>query len=149
MSLKARGLAQHGGLRGWLEESDPAGVILHVVDGPYRLPFPYRTGCPDRSCPAARDEFPSAVTVYSKCTQPSVMSYVTKKGMAWYYSIPMPSLWARLRIALFQPAYCTIKLREDDQHRIYSAQIDERKCTTVLHDTEKNLWPDYSSVFLL
>jgi hypothetical protein len=39
---KARWLAQHGGPPGWLEESDPAGVIL-----------PYRTGCPDRTCPAA------------------------------------------------------------------------------------------------
>jgi hypothetical protein len=27
------------------------GVILYVMDGPYRLPFPYRTGCPDKSCP--------------------------------------------------------------------------------------------------
>jgi hypothetical protein len=42
--MKARGLAQHGGPPGWLEESDPAGVILYVMDGPYRLPFPYRTG---------------------------------------------------------------------------------------------------------
>ncbi len=38
---------------GWLEESDPADVILYVMDGPYRLSFPCRTGCPDRSCPAA------------------------------------------------------------------------------------------------
>jgi hypothetical protein len=36
---KARGLAQHG----WLEESYSAGVILYVMDGRYRLPFPYRT----------------------------------------------------------------------------------------------------------
>ncbi len=53
MRPKARGLAQHGGLAGWLKESDPAGVILYVMDGPYRLPFTYRTGCPDKSCPAA------------------------------------------------------------------------------------------------
>ncbi len=46
-------LAQHGGPPGWLEESGPAGVFLYVMDGPYRLPFPYRTGCPDMSCPAA------------------------------------------------------------------------------------------------
>ncbi len=42
-----RGLAQHGtvgGPPGWLEESDPAGVILYVMDGPYRLTFPYCTG---------------------------------------------------------------------------------------------------------
>ncbi len=42
MKPKARGLAQHGSLFGWLEESDPAGVILHVMGGP----FSYRTGCP-------------------------------------------------------------------------------------------------------
>jgi hypothetical protein len=38
---KARRLVQHGGPPGWLEESDPAGVILYVMDGPHRLPFPY------------------------------------------------------------------------------------------------------------
>jgi hypothetical protein len=47
MRPKARGLAQHGGPPGWLEESDPAGVILYVMDCmavpsafsvPYRLP---------------------------------------------------------------------------------------------------------------
>jgi hypothetical protein len=53
MRPKARGLVQHGGLPGWQEESDPAGVILYVMDGPYCLPFPYRTGTPDRSCTAA------------------------------------------------------------------------------------------------
>ncbi len=49
---KARGLAQNGGLPGWLEDSDPAGVILYVMDGPYCLPFLNRTSCPDRSCSA-------------------------------------------------------------------------------------------------
>ncbi len=44
MSLKTRGLAQHGGPPGWLEESDPAGVILYMMDEPYRLPFQYHTG---------------------------------------------------------------------------------------------------------
>jgi hypothetical protein len=39
MRPKARGLAQHGGPPGSLEESDPAGVILYVMDVPYRLPF--------------------------------------------------------------------------------------------------------------
>jgi hypothetical protein len=33
MRPKARGLAHHGGPPGWLEESDPAGVILYVMDG--------------------------------------------------------------------------------------------------------------------
>jgi hypothetical protein len=50
MRPKARGLAQHGGPPGWLEESDPAGVILYVMDGPQSLSFPYCTGCPDKSC---------------------------------------------------------------------------------------------------
>ncbi len=45
MRPKARGLAQHGGPPGWLEESDKASVILYVMDGPYHLPFPYRIGC--------------------------------------------------------------------------------------------------------
>jgi hypothetical protein len=40
MRPKARGLAQHGGPPGRLEESGPAGVILYVMDGPYRPPFP-------------------------------------------------------------------------------------------------------------
>ncbi len=48
-----RGLAQHGGPPGWLEESDPTGVILYVMDGPYRLSLQYRTGCPNRNCPDA------------------------------------------------------------------------------------------------
>ncbi len=33
MRLKARGVAQHGGPPGWLEESNPAGVIFYVTDG--------------------------------------------------------------------------------------------------------------------
>jgi hypothetical protein len=53
MMPKARGVVRHGGLPGWLEESDLAGVILYVLDGPHRLPFPYCTCCPDRDCTAA------------------------------------------------------------------------------------------------
>ncbi len=34
MRPKARGLALHGCPPGWLEESDPAGVVLYVTDGP-------------------------------------------------------------------------------------------------------------------
>jgi hypothetical protein len=33
MRPKARGLVQHGGSPGWLEESDPAGVIKYVMEG--------------------------------------------------------------------------------------------------------------------
>ncbi len=55
MRPKARGLTQHGGPPGWLKESDPAGVILYVMDvkGINGLPYPYRTGRSDRSCLAA------------------------------------------------------------------------------------------------
>ncbi len=35
MRPKARGLAQHSGPPGWLEESDPAGVLLYMMNGPY------------------------------------------------------------------------------------------------------------------
>jgi hypothetical protein len=42
MRPKSRELAQHGGPPGWLEECELAGVILYVMNGPYRLPFPYR-----------------------------------------------------------------------------------------------------------
>jgi hypothetical protein len=34
MRPKARGMAQHGGSLGWLVESDQAGMILYVMDGP-------------------------------------------------------------------------------------------------------------------
>ncbi len=53
MRPKARGLAQNGGPSGCPEESDPADVILYVMDGPYRLPFPCRAGCSDKSCPGS------------------------------------------------------------------------------------------------
>ncbi len=61
MRPKAREVAQHGGPPGWLEESDPAGVILYMMDGLYLLPF--------RTIPVALRgllscelmEFPSAV----------------------------------------------------------------------------------------
>jgi hypothetical protein len=74
MRPKARGMSQHGGPPGWMEESDPAGVILYVVDGTLRLPLPYRTGCPERSCLAAC-WWNFQLLLYSKWTQPSVMSY--------------------------------------------------------------------------
>jgi hypothetical protein len=40
MRRKVRELALHD----WLEESDSAGVTFYMMDGPYRLPFLYRTG---------------------------------------------------------------------------------------------------------
>ncbi len=104
MRPKAKRLAQHGGPPGWLEESYPAGVILYVMDGPYRLPFPHRTGCPDRSFPAASNhaimEFPDV-----QYTLHNHSSWATsrKEGMAWYsqmawvyfLSVPTPHIVLR------------------------------------------------------
>ncbi len=39
MRLKARGLVQHGGPPGWVENSDLASVIAYVMDGPHRCLF--------------------------------------------------------------------------------------------------------------
>jgi hypothetical protein len=50
----ARGLAQHGGPPGWLEESDPAGCHLYVMDGP---------------------SMPPSLTDHTTCT---VISYITE-----------------------------------------------------------------------
>jgi hypothetical protein len=38
----------------WLGESDPAGVICTVMDGPYILSCRIVPVAPDRSCPAAQ-----------------------------------------------------------------------------------------------
>jgi hypothetical protein len=71
--LGYRGLAQHGGQTGWGAESDPAGVILYVIDRPYRLPFsvPYRLPCKELpSCKLMKFQ----LLLYSKCTQLSALS---------------------------------------------------------------------------
>ncbi len=76
MSTKARVLAQPGQPPGWLEESDPAGVNLYLMDG--------RTACHFRTVPVAltgaaqlrAENF--QLLLNSKCTQPSVMSCVTQ-----------------------------------------------------------------------
>ncbi len=88
MRPNARELVQRGGPPGW-GDSGPAGVILYVMDGPYRLPFPYLTDCPDRSCPAA-SRWNFQLLLYSKCTQPSVISYHTRK--AWPGTLVDPCL---------------------------------------------------------
>ncbi len=64
MRPKSSGLAQHGGPPSWLEESDPAGVILYVMDGSYSLPFPYRTGCPEK-CADGNSSCCSIVNVHN------------------------------------------------------------------------------------
>ncbi len=91
MRSKARGLAQHGDPPGWLKESDPAaGVILHVMDGTYRLPFPYSVPVALTGAAQLRDDRISSccyiVNVHT--AQPSIMSYITSRneGMAWYSS---------------------------------------------------------------
>ncbi len=99
MRPKARGLAHHGGPSGWLEESDPARVILYLMNGPYRPHFPYltaRLSVPYRlpwqellSCDLM--EFTAAVIVNVR-NHPS-WATSRKQGMAWYSSRPMPSLW--------------------------------------------------------
>ncbi len=93
MTLKARGLAQHGGPSGWLQESDQTNVFRHVMDGPHRLPFPYRTGCPDRSCTAA-SWWNFQLLLYCKCTVNNHPSWATsrKEGMACNTTVVDPCL---------------------------------------------------------
>ncbi len=102
MRPKARWLAQHGGPPGWLEGCDLAGVILYVMDGPCRLPFPYRTGCPDGSCPAVCWwNFQPCCYIVNVHNHPS-WAKSRKEGMAWYSSRPMPSLcWGFLYMYYF------------------------------------------------
>ncbi len=85
MSPKARGLAQHGGPPGWLEESDPAGVILYSMDGPYQLPFFVKYRLPWQAAQLRADGISNCcyiVNVYNH------LSWATsrKEGMAWYSS---------------------------------------------------------------
>ncbi len=89
MRPKTRGLNHHGGPPGWLVENDPAGVILYVMDGPS-----YRTGCPDRSWPAASC-WNFQLLLYRKCTRnhPS-WAPSCKEGMAWTLETPAFSLGA-------------------------------------------------------
>ncbi len=82
MRPKARGLAQHGGPPGWVEESDLAGLILSVMDGPNRPP--YRT-VPVALTGAAqlRAEGISSCC----CMVKNVHNHPVKEDMAWYSSI--------------------------------------------------------------
>ncbi len=88
MRLKARELTQHGGPPGWLEESDPTGVILYVMRAvpptfsvPYKFAFQFRADGISICC----------YIVYVHNHPPS-----RKESMAWYSSRPMPSLWLGL-----------------------------------------------------
>jgi hypothetical protein len=99
-----RGLDQHGGPPGLLEESDPAGVILYVVDGPYHLPFPYRTGCPG-AVQLRADGISSCCYIVNVHNHPS-----RKDGMACYSSRPMPSLWIH-SLYFYSTTICTLWCR--------------------------------------
>jgi hypothetical protein len=83
--------AQHCGPPGWLDESDPAGVIVYVMGWLYSLPFPYCTGSHSRSCPAA-SWWNFQLLLYCKCTQLSVMSYVMQGRHDLVFWRPLPSL---------------------------------------------------------
>jgi hypothetical protein len=92
MRPKARGLAQHGGPTGWLEDREPAGVILFVMDGPY-------TGClfhtvlVDLAVAAQLRAYgiSSCCYIVNAHNHPS-WATSCKEGMAWYSSRPMASL---------------------------------------------------------
>ncbi len=76
MRPKARGLAQHGGSLGWLEESDPT-----VMDGPFRLPLSVLYRLPWQellSCELMG--FPAFLKIINN--KPSVMSCATQ-GRHW------------------------------------------------------------------
>ncbi len=76
----ARRLERAGPTRriAWLAGRDWPCMCDFVRDGQTVPPaFPYHTGCPDRSCPAA-SWWNFQLLFYSKFTQPSVMSYVTQ-----------------------------------------------------------------------
>jgi hypothetical protein len=65
-------------------------VWFCTCDGGDSLPFPYRTGCPNRGCSAA-SWWNFQLLLYSKCTVNNQPSWATsrKEGMAWYSSRPM------------------------------------------------------------
>jgi hypothetical protein len=68
-------------------------TTLYVICGPYRLPFPYRTGCPDRGCPAASWWNFSCCALVNVVHNHLLWAPSRKEGMAWYSSRPLPSLW--------------------------------------------------------
>ncbi len=85
---KARGLVRHGGPPGWMEESDPAGVILYMMYGSYRPPSPYTN--PVALTGAAQllsDEISSCCYIINVHNHPS-WATSRKEVMAWYSRIP-------------------------------------------------------------
>ena len=86
MRPKARGLAQHGGPPGWLEESDQTGVNSYVMDGPSVSLF--------NTVPVALTGASQlrADAISSCCFKAEVHNHPSwassrKEGMAWHSSI--------------------------------------------------------------
>jgi hypothetical protein len=90
---------------GWLEESDPSGVILYVMDGPcpaclFRSLLIALTGAAQMRA----DEISNCCYIVNVSNHPlCVMS--RKDGMAWQSSRPMPSLWLRYQYVLYMYVY--------------------------------------------
>jgi hypothetical protein len=86
MRPKARGLAQHGGPPGWLEESDP---ILYVIDaGLFRTVPVALTG----AAQLRADGILVAVKKQMYTTIRHELYMSRMGGMAWYSSEPIPTL---------------------------------------------------------
>ncbi len=89
-------MAQYGGPPGWLEESYPAGVILYVMDGPYCLPFPYRTAV----------VLTGAAQLRAHVHNHPPWATSRKEGMAWYSSRTIRNLLSMHRF--FAVPYRTV-----------------------------------------
>ncbi len=91
---KARGLAQHGGPPGWLEESNPSGVILYVMDGLYACLFRTVPVAQPGAAQLQADGISSCRYIVNVHHYPSwATTHARKASMAWYSCRPMPSLW--------------------------------------------------------
>ncbi len=92
MRPKARGLAQHGGPPGWLEKSDPAGVVLYVMTG-YNAGLFHAVPVALTGVAQLRADGISSCCYIVNVHNHSFLVTSRKEGMAWYSSRPMPSLW--------------------------------------------------------
>jgi hypothetical protein len=142
---KARGLAQHGGPPGWLEDSDPGGVILNVMEWPYRLTFPYRTGCPDR-CPAA-SWWNFQLVLFSKCTQPS-WAMSRKKGLACYSVVDPCLLSGSTSPPLPQQLSQHLSYLSLSLFLMGSARTDEDEIGAYTMRRQKQVWVSFSTTYM-
>ncbi len=121
MRPKARRLAQHGRPPGWLEESDPTGMILYAIVGPCRLPgVLYRLPClPNIGLLAnpAAEKAAAAAGILVNVHNPSTWAMSRKEGMAWNSRRPMPSLWFGVPKNCFRGGYFARKIVPDKKHR--------------------------------